>query len=62
MASGGERLVFAGQNAYVLLGGSIRLSKLAAALQNPKLGATARNLKTLQAIAVLAKRREERAE
>lgn len=62
LAGDGERLAFAGRDAYVLLDGGIRLSRLAAALQNPKLGGTARNLKTLQAIAAYAKRRGERAE
>lgn len=62
LASGGERLAFAGREAYVLLNGSIRLSRLAAALQKPQLGGTARSLKTLRAIAGLAKRRDENPE
>lgn len=62
LPAAGERLAFAGREAYVLLNGGVRLSKLAAALQNPRFGGTARNLSTLFAIADLAKRRENPAE
>jgi len=57
LASGSERLAFIGTDAYLLLDGSIRLSKLAAALQKPVLGGTARSQKTLLALADLAWRR-----
>lgn len=60
LASENERLAFIKRDAYLLLDGSIRLSKLAAALQNTAFGGTARNQKTLLALAELARKRENR--
>ncbi|MEN6340236.1 MAG: DUF1697 domain-containing protein [Clostridiaceae bacterium] len=55
--SSGDRFQLAGRNAYLLLKQSIRLSKLATALQKPDYRGTVRNWNTLTALQQMAERR-----
>ena len=55
--SGGDRFVISGRDVYLLLRRSIRLSKLAIALQKPADRGTARNWNTMTALHQMAERR-----